>query len=395
MSDDGRGLDLRAIESKVRRVGLLGEDERPSAEKLRSLIFHPGFSTRAEANAIAGRGVGMDVVAREVGALKGSIELSTEPGKGTRLTIRLPARVALETTMIVRVDGQAFALPVAQIEHVQAMTGEVDGEGRPGEDGPSSGTVRFRDRPIPVLQAREILGVHATPAPSWPKLLVVRHGGGPVGLAVDAVEGTEDLVIKSLGSLLAGHPLISGTSLSLRGEVISILDPSRLHRWIRAASLPEEAPTAWTGIDSSIPDKPRILVVDDSISVRKSLAKGLQLFGFEVDEAADGLEAIGQTRAREYDLVVTDLEMPGLDGFELVAEMRRVATLAGVPVIVASTRSDEETRRRVLALGASRFLGKPVSAEALAGAVFEVLTPSGDRHGAEVAGAEEEPWTVP
>ena len=121
VQDDGRGLDHEAIAAKARSLGLLLPDEKPSTERLNNLIFHSGFSTKGQANAISGRGVGMDVVAREVGLLKGTIELQTERGRGTRLTIRLPARLALETAMIVRVDGQAFALPVAQIEYAQPL----------------------------------------------------------------------------------------------------------------------------------------------------------------------------------------------------------------------------------------------------------------------------------
>jgi chemotaxis protein histidine kinase CheA/ActR/RegA family two-component response regulator len=379
VADDGRGLDLPAIEAKARRVGLLSPGERPSAERLRNLIFHPGFSTRSQANAISGRGVGMDVVAREVGLLKGTVELASESGKGTRQTIRLPVRLALETAMVVQVDGQGFAVPVAQIEHAQ-----VAGDGQQVEIGR---VLPFRDGEIPVLRAREILYLNVTPAAAWPKLLVVRHGGGLVGLVVDAIEGTEDLVIKPLGSLLAGHPLISGTSLSIRGEVISVLDPSRLGRWVGAGGLPAATAGSTAGRETRPRGVPAVLVVDDSISVRKVLARGLQAMRLEVDEVSDGLEALGRLRGRSYDLVVTDLEMPRLDGFELVAEMQRVAALARIPVVVASTRADEETRRRVLGLGARQFLAKPVEPKALAEAVAPLLGRATERAGA--AWAEE------
>jgi chemotaxis protein histidine kinase CheA/CheY-like chemotaxis protein len=379
VADDGRGLDLHGIEAKARRVGLLAADERPGPERLKSLIFHPGFSTRSEANSISGRGVGMDVVAREVGLLKGTIELATEPNRGTRLTVRLPARLALETAMIVRVDGQAFAVPVAQIEHAQsvAWAGPTTPNGTTHED-VTNGRLRFQDQVIPVLQAREILGIADTRQATWPKLLVVRHSGGLVGLVVDAIEGTEDLVIKSLGTLLAGHPLISGTSLSISGEVISILDPSRLYHWIQSEAPPLSTGSLPTGRQARPHGTPAVLVVDDSISVRRVLARGLQAMRLDVDEVSDGLEALGRLRGRAYDMVVTDLEMPRLDGFELVAEMQRVPSLAGIPVMVASTRVDEETQRRVLKLGAKLFLAKPVDQPSLASAVSTLLTQAAD-----------------
>ncbi|MBV8309483.1 MAG: response regulator [Planctomycetaceae bacterium] len=378
VQDDGRGLNHEAIAAKARSLGLLLPDEKPSTERLNNMIFHPGFSTKGQANAISGRGVGMDVVAREVGLLKGTIELQTEWGRGTRLTIRLPARLALETAMIVRVDGQAFALPVAQIEYAQPLETGWDGELAGAESGPSPAHfVTFRDRRIPVIHARKMLAIACTPAPAWPKLLVVRSANGLVGLAVDSIEGTEDLVIKSLGTLLAGHPVISGTSLSVSGEVISILNPSGLKRWMSEGLPPE--PAEPTGSGKALGRRPgcAVLVVDDSISVRRVIVRHLRRMGLDVDEASDGLEALGRLRSRPYRLVVTDLEMPRLDGFELLAELQRSEPLAPIPVIAASTKLDEETRRRVLALGARAFLAKPVDPTALAHAVSSLLAPAG------------------
>jgi chemotaxis protein histidine kinase CheA len=374
VSDDGRGLNHDAIAAKARRLGLLSADERPSVERLNNLIFHSGFSTKQDVSAISGRGVGMDVVASEVSLLKGTIELQTESGRGTRLTIRLPARLALETTMIVRVDGQAFALPVAQIDHAQPFEPDQEtGQSRkePGEQGVSF--TQFRDRRIPVVQAREMLGITSTLAAEWPKLLVVRLGAGLIGLVVDAIEGTEELVIKSLGSLLAGHPVISGTGMSVTGEVISILNLSVLERWIgEGASNGSLGFSPLANQEGAVPGF-AVLVVDDSISVRKVVARQLRVLGFDVDEVSDGLEALARLRSRAYGLVVTDLEMPRLDGFELVAEMRRMGVLATTPVVVASTRVDEGTRNRVLALGARAFLPKPVDPTALASTVGTLL----------------------
>src|SRR5208337_4796744 len=342
--DDGRGLNHEAIAAKARSLGLLLPDEQPSTERLNNMIFHSGFSTKGQANAISGRGVGMDVVAREVGLLKGTIELQTEWGRGTRLTIRLPARLALETAMIVRVDGQAFALPVAQIESAQPLETGLEVELACAESGPSGARfVTFRDRRIPVIHARKMLAIACTPAPAWPKLLVVRSANGLVGLAVDSIEGTEDLVIKSLGTLLAGHPVISGTSLSVSGEVISILNPSGLKRGMSEGLPPEPAEPAGSGKALGQRSGFAVLVVDDSISVRRVIVRHLRRMGLDVDEASDGLEALGRLRSRPYRLVVTDLEMPRLDGFELLAELQRCEPLALIPVI-----DDSQTIRKMV-----------------------------------------------
>ena len=207
--------------------------------------------------------------------------------------------------------------------------------------------------------------------------MLVRAGSRLIGLVVDAIEGAEDLVIKPLGALLAGHPLISGTSLSINGEVISVLHPSGLERWLddRTASVASPAAAAAPGrIEITAEERVTVLVVDDSISVRRGVARQLRGLGLDVHEVADGLEALGRLHDSHYGLVVTDLEMPKLDGFALLAEIKRSTSLATLPVIVASTRCDSETRRRVLELGARTLLSKPVDPLELA-RIVETLLP--------------------
>jgi chemotaxis protein histidine kinase CheA len=367
VSDDGKGLDHDAIAAKARRLGLLTPGEHPGLERLNSLIFHPGFSTREQASTISGRGVGMDVVAREVGLLRGLIGLETGPGRGTRLTIRLPARLALETTMIVRVAGQAFAVPMSQIDSVQELQAAGGGQ-NPASRVPKPEDSSIDRHPrIPIIPASQILGIPATDPPACPRLLVARTGGGPVGLSVDSMDGTEELVIKPLCGLLAGHPWVSGTSQSLSGEVTLVLNLTGLHRCLGATR--RDDPNGGQPLHRKARGGGKVvLLVDDSLSVRKSVARQLRLMGWEVDEVSDGLEALGRLRGRNYALVVTDLEMPRLDGFGLLAELRRSGPLP-VPIVVASTRADPETRRRVAELGARAFLPKPVDPHALTAAI--------------------------
>jgi chemotaxis protein histidine kinase CheA len=353
--DDGRGLDYAAIAEKGRRLGLLGADEAATTEWLSSLIFRPGFSTRQEANTIAGRGVGMDVVAQEVRRLRGTIELESRPGTGTRIILRLPARLALEQAMVARIAGQAVAIPISLIEHAQSFEpGDVEGEG-------PDATVRVRDRPVPLIAVREALGFPAAAAASCPKLLLVRVDGEALALLLDAIEGTREVVIKSLGPLLAGHPVLWGTSLSLTGDVILVLNPSGLLRRLREGRADETAPEHPRG-----PRPAPVLVVDDSISVRRVVTRQLRMLGLEVEEVSDGVEALGRLSSRPYSMVLTDLEMPRMDGFELLAELRRSPALAALPVVVASTEGRLATRRRVLALGARAFVAKPIDQDELA-----------------------------
>ena len=211
----------------------------------------------------------------------------------------------------------------------------------------------------------------------WPKLVVVRAGNRLIGLVVDTIEGAEDLVIKPLGALLAGHPLVSGTSLSINGEVISVLHPSGLEPWLNrrtASGSSADESSAPRPPDVAAVEQFAVLVVDDSISVRRGMARQLRNLGLNVREASDGLEALGRLREAQYGLVVTDLEMPKLDGFALLAEIKRIPSLSTIPVIVASTLCDQETRIRLKKLGAHALLSKPVDPHELAH-VVEPLVP--------------------
>jgi chemotaxis protein histidine kinase CheA/ActR/RegA family two-component response regulator len=362
VQDDGRGLDYPAIEAKGRRLGLIAPDETPGIDRLNALIFQSGFSTRPEANAISGRGVGMDVVAKEVGRLRGTIDLASQSGQGTSITIRLPTRLALERAMVVRVDGQAFALPVELIELAQPF------EPKEGQEWGPNATMRVREERVPLVDARRALGISMNAPDPCPKLILVRADGGPLALLVDEIVGARELVVKPLGPLLAGHPVISGTSVSLTGEVILSLNPSDLARWHREGSAVPAGGAAPTPAARTAP----VLVVDDSISVRRVAARHLSALGFEVDEVSDGVEAIQKLRSRPYRLVLTDLEMPRMDGFELLAQLERMGSLSATPVVVTSTRSDPETRRRVLALGAAAFVAKPLEPGELAAVVGRV-----------------------
>lgn len=367
IEDDGKGLDEDAIAAKARRLGRLGPDETLSRDRLRALIFESGFSTRSQANDISGRGVGMDVVAREVGQLRGTLDVDSQTGRGTRLTLRLPARLALEPALIVRVGGQPFAFPASQVEQAQPFEPPApsrDPSLESARAAPEDLTVTYRDETIPVIFGREVVGVGRPDPALWPTLLLVRTGTRLIGLVVDAIDRAEDLVIKPMGELLAGHPLVSGTSLSINGEVILVLNAAGLERWFKLRKAPGSGPAVSSPVpgrdDGSPGGRMAVLVVDDSISVRRGVARQLHGLGLDVHEVSDGVEALRRLRSSCFGLVVTDLEMPRLDGLALLAEIKRSPTLAPIPVIVASTRGDSETRRRVLDLGGEAFLAKPV-----------------------------------
>ena len=305
----------------------------------------------------------MDVVSQEVGRLHGTVSLSSKPNLGTSLSLCLPARLSLQQAMVLRVDGQAFALPVELIELAQPFQPEdLDWKG-------PKPLVKMRDLWVPVLSAREALGMPPAEGVSCPKLLLIRADGEPLAVVVDAIDGTLELVFKPFGALIAGHPLVSGVALSVTGEVILALNPSGLARWLREGHARSDSRV----LPREIPRKISVLVADDSISVRKVVAKHLRALGLDVEQVSDGLEALGKLRSGNYSLVVSDLEMPRMDGFELLAELSRLEIAQTTPVLITSTRSDPETRRRVQELGARAFVAKPIDAEELNAKVRTLL----------------------
>jgi CheY-like chemotaxis protein len=275
----------------------------------------------------------------------------------------LPARLSRQQATIFRVDGRAFALPVELVELAQPF--DPAGVNR---DGPVP-RVFARDQWVPLVQARDVIGVPPLEPGSCPKLLLVRADGGLLAVLVDSIEGTGELVVKPLGPLLSGHPSVAGTSLSVTGEIVLTLNPSGLARQAGARGRHGTSSAEARRAPRAVP----VLVVDDSISVRTVVARYLRALGHEVEEASDGLEALGRLRTRAYGLVVSDLEMPRMDGFELLAELGRLEIAPAVPVVVASTLADPETRRKVLALGAREFLPKPIEPAALSSLVRDLL----------------------
>jgi chemotaxis protein histidine kinase CheA/CheY-like chemotaxis protein len=355
VQDDGRGLDDAAIAAKARSLGLLGDDDPADPERLHALIFHPGFSTRRHSNAISGRGVGMDVVAREVAQLRGRVELHSRRGEGTRLIVRVPAWLSLEHVMIVRVSGQALAVPIRSIESIHLYD-----EAEVSTDGESSRTVVLGGQRYPLIDARSALGFSGAARRACPTLLVVTAEDRRVALLVDAVDGPRELVLKPLGALLAGHPAISGAGLTSTGAIVFALDLAGLARLDRGGG-----PRATFEAERAATEPPA-LVVDDSLSVRRVATRHLRALGFDVDEATDGEQALARLRDRTYRLILTDLEMPRMDGFELLEELRRSGTLKATSVVMSSTRTDPATRRRALDLGAVAFLPKPITTDDLA-----------------------------
>lgn len=378
--DDGRGIDYEAVRHRGIERGLISADQRASRPQLAQLIFHPGFSTREEANEVAGRGVGMDVVASALRRMHARVDIDSEPGQGTTIRLRIPLRSVIEHTMVFRCSGQLFALPVQSVRAVSAdewqgsqndsnrdkqtakpiRLGEVLGL-PPSAESDSDHYLVLGEANLP--QTKHVDGnVHASPSTNE------TPSPHTVTVQVDEILGPDEVVVRSLPPLLRRHPLLSGATLSGSGDVVQLLDCDRLVEAGLATTLKStqttDAPQSPANPAASS-DTLKVLVVDDSLSARRSLIQKLQPHEFELHEAGDGFEALDRIRNEHFDMVFSDLEMPRMGGFDLLAEVRSNRKTRSLPVVIVTTRGEREYRARAEELGTSGYMTKPVSAPEL------------------------------
>jgi chemosensory pili system protein ChpA (sensor histidine kinase/response regulator) len=360
VADNGRGIDARAIRARAVGLGLIRPEAAallPDAEAL-ELIFLPGFSTVATITEAAGRGVGMDVVRTDVARLNGEIDVETAVGIGTRFTIKLPLTVTISDAFLVRVRTEVLAVPVTAVRRVLML--------RPEEirDAGGAETVLVDEERIDLVTLHEVLGVPRSPRVPRLPVLVLRVGRRSMAVAVDELLGKEEVVVKSLGEFLEGVGPFAGASIDGEGRVILLLDPARLLTAgadaIRAAGLPvtdTTAPALSRGGRS-------VLLVDDSVSVRRFVRQMLERAGFSVTTANDGADALRQLDGLVVDVIVTDLEMPNVNGFELIRDLRRRPATREVPVVVLTTRVGNKHMGVARQLGVSHYMAKPVDEQA-------------------------------
>jgi two-component system, chemotaxis family, sensor kinase CheA len=331
LADDGRGV----------AVELLREAEHDGS--LVELLARPGFSTAAAVSGVAGRGVGLDAVKTHVESLGGSVEAHSEPGRGTTITLLLPLTMAILHVLLVERLGQALGLPVASVEEVVAIEDTTALAGRP--------SIAWQGAAIPLGDLAAALG-GAGELPPRPPALVVRHAGRTAALACDRLLGEEHVMVKSLGPILGRQPGYLGGALLGDGRIALIVDPSVV---VARASLEQATPAGAQPHERAS----KVLVVDDQFTVRELQRSILEAAGYGVLTAVDGADALRRLAAdAEVDLVVTDLEMPELDGLELLRRVRRQPALASLPVVVVTSRATEEDRRRGLEAGADAYITK-------------------------------------
>ena len=359
LADDGRGIDLAAVRRKAIERGLMAEDAQLTDQELLQFILESGFSTAPTVTQISGRGVGMDVVHQEVKQLGGSMDIHSVAGEGTRFTIRLPFTVSVNRALMVHAGDDLYAVPLNTIEGIVRVTAaDLERYYRPG-----AATFEYGGQHYDLRYLGHLLGNGQQPKLSGQSLplpvVLVRAAEYAVAVQVDAVAGSREIVVKSLGPQFAGVPGLSGATLLGDGRVVVILDLLAMIRSQRASG--EELARLAQG-PATVAEVTRpalVMVVDDSVTVRKVTSRLLERHGMEVFTAKDGVDAIAQLQERQPDILLLDIEMPRMDGFEVATLVRHDARLKDLPIVMITSRTGEKHRERALSLGVNEYLGKP------------------------------------
>lgn len=358
LADDGGGLDFERIRATGEARGLIGASDMLDEQALIELIFTPGFSTMTEVTALAGRGIGMDVVKSEVQNLGGRIEVSTAMGKGSRFSIYLPLTLAVAQGVLVRVGLRTYILPAGMVAQVSELKPAAIETVR------KSGSTEWQGEHYAYHYLPQLLGMYgAQPEPArrhW--LMLLRAGAQQIALEVDALLGNQEVVVKNIGPQLARVPGIVGATVLGDGEIALIINPIALSGH-RPRSVPQ-APASTAPAEAAA-ELPTILVVDDSLTVRKITGRLLERSGYRVVTAKDGIDALEQMVELVPNVMLVDIEMPRMDGFDLTRNVRADARLKAVPIIMITSRTAEKHRNYATEIGVNHYLGKPYDEDEL------------------------------
>ena len=347
ISDDGKGIDPDQLRASAVGKGILSAAQvaAMSDRDVIDLIFLPGFSTRQEVTELSGRGVGMDVVKRKVEALGGSVAVNTRVARGTTVMIRLPQSLALMRVLLVRLGDDVYGMPAADVESVRRI--------KPTEKLEVFGTVaiQHRGRPTALISLGPLLGLNGGPRHDKPPAVVVRLGDDRAALVVDGLVDEREVAVKPCGGdLLKGAPFIAGTAAIEDGRVAVLLQLRDVMTEVRRLSR--------TAMPAPAAKRLRLLIVDDSPIARATASALVKALGHASDEAQDGEEAYAKLRAQSFDAILTDVQMPKMDGFTLTRRVKAAATTSKLPVIILSSLASPEDKRRGVDAGADAYLIK-------------------------------------
>lgn len=387
VEDNGQGIDPERVRARAVEGGFISAEQsrQLNERELRDLLFIPGFSTVREQTELAGRGVGLDVVKANLNALNGEVEIRSQIGEGCCFTLKVPLTLIISQALFIRCGSTVFALPLAFVEEIRRL--------RPDqiEDVGGKLLTRVRDEIIDVVRLDNRLGLPPLETSNgYFRMVIVNIAGRHVGIILEEVLRKDEVVIKSLGEYLRNLKLFPGAIIASDGSLLLLLD---LHR-LAAEELAEHAtmapiasaarifaPGAMAVAAGSIPaeaidevQEERVVVVaDDSISVRKFVGRMLEKAGYRVRLASDGFEAAELVALSGAHLIITDLEMPRMNGYELMSHLRQNPDTRRIPVLVVTSRAGAKHRDRALKEGASGFLTKPVQEDQLLGAISQIL----------------------
>jgi chemosensory pili system protein ChpA (sensor histidine kinase/response regulator) len=362
VTDDGAGINVKLIREKAVALGLADRHSKLTDEEAMQLILEPGFSTAGRVTQAAGRGVGMDVVATEVKKLGGGLFIESNPGKGSRFTIRLPFTLAISQALIVRVAEEVYALPLATVEGVVRLPRNIVAR-HLGKDSPlfEYGGQKYRFQHL-----GSFVGLGATRLPETDvsmSVVLIRAGEHSTALVTDELVGSREIVVKSLGPQISGIRGIAGATILGDGRIVVILDMGSLVRseW--------RARPAESALLEQRDRRTFALVVDDSITVRRVTQRLLERNGMRVLTAKDGVDAVSLLQENLPDIILLDIEMPRMDGYEVAAHVRGDPRLKNIPIVMITSRVSEKHRARAIELGVDDYLGKPYQESQLLDAI--------------------------
>ena len=375
ISDDGAGIDVNAVRRKAIERGLIAEEQDVSDHEVMQFIMHAGFSTAQKLTQISGRGVGMDVVGSEIKALGGNMAIESTLGVGTEFTIRIPFTVSINRALMVVVKEETYAIPLNTIEGIVRVSPyELDAYYQP--DAPM---FEYAGQPYRLAYIGKMLDKVGNPNLTGQvvplPVILARSGDHAVALQVDRVIGSREVVVKTLGSQFGNVGGISGATVLGDGRVVIILDCMALVRSYEASVDVPTGPVVAEAIAGPAPvNKVRtVMIVDDSVTVRKVTSRLMVRQGFAVATAKDGVDALNQLQTLRPDVVLLDIEMPKMDGFEVLRSVRRDQNLKDLPIIMITSRTGEKHKQRAMELGVNQYLGKPFQEAKLLATIEEVI----------------------
>ncbi|CAG0993320.1 type IV pili sensor histidine kinase and response regulator,chpA; chemosensory pili system protein ChpA (sensor histidine kinase/response regulator) [Burkholderiales bacterium] len=370
IADDGSGIDLARVRERARESGFVAPDAEPTDAQLVECIFRPGFTTASRVTQVSGRGVGMDVVRAEIGTLGGRVEVSTARGKGTTFTLYLPLTLAVAQTVLVRAGGRLWALPSPMVEQVQQVKAEALLKLYVARE------VEWQQHRYPFHYLTRLLGdtVHNPETSRHNAVLLLRSGQARAAVHVDEMVGNQEVVVKNIGPQLARVSGIAGATVLGNGEIVLIINPVQLAQRADVEAFdPEAEGRVVRGAAPVAPSRPLVLVVDDSLTVRKITGRLLAREGFDVLTARDGIDALQVLAEHTPDVILLDIEMPRMDGFEFTKTIKRDAKHSHIPIIMITSRTAEKHRNLARELGVDLYLGKPFQEEDLLKSLRDML----------------------